>query len=130
MVDEAQRNLAAGEYTRQEAVLNDLFERAGENVFVSHYGVVREPPDGPVWSWSVWVKQERVCLLPRTDYILLGDTDTATSICVRWEDIEVVAARCLHPELGYFPPRWRVNGWPETSVMEALSLLAVDLPEY
>jgi hypothetical protein len=124
--EEAQRTLGGVEYTYQEAVLTELFDRAGENVYVAQYGVVREP-DGTTWSWSAWVRQFHVNLLPRTDFVVLGDSDTSEWIKVRWEDIEVVAPGALVEEPGYYPPRWRGGHWPPESVVQGLRELGEEM---
>jgi len=113
------------EYGLQLDVLAGLFEKAGVDVFVAKYTLI-ERPDGSVWSWCAWVRQVTDGLLPRTDYVCLGDNETKSSLWVRWDDAVRIAGDALHTEPAYSPPRWRVHGWPNDDVMVALRAAAVD----
>ena len=123
LVDRAGHLLAAVEYGQQHRALTALFEKTGENVFVAEYKLMDEP-GMPIWSWAAWVKQVTAGLLPRTDHLALADAETKTSLWVPWEDAERLAPTALRIEPGYFPPRWRVSGWPQGSELEQLRAVA------
>jgi hypothetical protein len=127
IVDRARQILAAVEYGHQGKTLESLFEKAGEDVYVANYNLM-ERPDGTVWSWSAWVKQVTDGLLPRTDYLAMGDNDTKDMFWVRWEDAERLAPGAMRAEGGYYPMRWRVHGWPAASVLTTLRAAAVSAP--
>jgi hypothetical protein len=125
VVDEAQQVLAATEYGYQQAVLEDLFEKAGEDVHVATLNLVQRP-DGSVWSWAAWVAQVTDGLLPRCDHIGLIENDHEVATWVRWEDALRVGGAAIQPEPGSYPPRWRVHGWPAAAALAELRRLAVD----
>jgi hypothetical protein len=119
VVERAGHLLAAEEYGQQQRALTALFAKTGENVFVAEYKLMDEP-GLPMRSWAAWVRQVTVGLLPRTDHLALADAETKTSLWVRWEDAERLAPTALRIEPGYFPPRWRVSGWPQGVELEQL----------
>lgn len=45
---------------------------------------------------------------------------------VRWEHAANLAGDALMEEPGYYPPRWRVRGWPPDHVVAQLRSMAVD----
>lgn len=124
-VDLAQHVLAATEYGFQRNVLDDLFQKAGEDVFVAKLSLM-EREDGSVWSWAAWVKQVTDGALPLADFLCLGDTEAGTSFWVRWEDAVDIAGPDLREEHGCYPPRWRVTGWPTGGAVAELQRLAVE----
>ncbi len=122
--ERAQQVLAATEYGYQHGVLDDLFPKAGEDVFVGKLSLM-ERPDGSLWSWAAWVESVTDGLTPRCDYLgLRGDDDEV--VWVRWDDAVRLAGDALRQEPGYYPPRWRVRGWPAADQVAQLSQLAVD----
>jgi hypothetical protein len=58
----------------------------------------------------------------------VGDPDAHTTFWVRWEDAERLAPHALGEEAGYYPPRWRVSGWPEGEELERLREAGTDTP--
>lgn len=124
IVDRLQHMLALREYDLQLTVLDDLFTKSGDDVFVARYSLM-EREDKSVWSWASWAKQVSQALLPRTDYLCLSDLDTKANLWVRWDDAERVTGEALQEERGYYPARWRVRGWPDERVVAKLGQLAV-----
>lgn len=125
LVDRLHRMLALTEYTLQMNVLSDLFQKAGSDVFVAKFTLM-ERDDKTVWSWAAWPRQVTDGLLPRTDFVCLGDLELRTNLWVPWEDAERLAHHAMRPEVGYYPPRWRVTGWPDAQVLSELQHCAVD----
>ena len=128
LVDKATRYLAAAEYAQQQAKLDDLLQKAGEDVHVAKHTLMQRP-DGTLWSWSAWVRQVTNGLLPQSDVILFGDTDlTDDRFAVRWNDALRLAGGALREEPEYDPPLWRHHGWPDNSTVTSLRARAVPLP--
>ncbi|HET9654258.1 MAG TPA: hypothetical protein VFP72_02815 [Kineosporiaceae bacterium] len=127
LVDEARHLLAAVEYQLQKARLEDLFDKAGEDVFVAGHTLMQHD-DGHFWSWAGWVRQVTDGLLPQADYVLLGDNDDPVPpIAVPWDQALRLAGDALEPT-GYDPPLWRYRGWPDGPALTALRDAAVPFP--
>lgn len=126
VVDRANAFLAAVEYGQQHDALEELFERTGHDIFVAQFNLI-ERPDTTVWSWAAWVKQVTAGLLPRADYVALGDTEEGTSFWVRWEDAERLAPKGLRLDPDYHPPRWQTSGWPDDGELTCLRAVAIDI---
>lgn len=125
VVDEAQQVLAATGYGYQQAVLEDLFEKAGDDVKVAALNLVQRP-DGSIWSWAAWVAQVTDGLLPHSDHVSLVDNDHEDVLWVRWEDALRVGGDAIQQEPGSYPARWRVHGWPAGAALAERRALAVD----
>lgn len=115
------------EYGAQAAQLRELFEKVGEDVFVASHTVM-QGPDESLWSWTTWVRQVHDGLLPRADFVILGDDDEKDDVvAVRWEDALRIAGDALE-WTGYDPPRWRHHGWPDERTVGELRGAAATLP--
>jgi hypothetical protein len=127
VVAEAQVVFQTTEYALQRERLQDLFTRAGEDVFVSDH-MTKAVGDGSWWSMAAWTRQVSNGLMPRTDYVVLFDNDDPDAqFAVRWDDVLRLAGPALEPtEMD--PPLWRYQGWPDAGVVEALRALEVTPP--
>lgn len=124
----AARYLAAAEYGRQKASLDELLAAAGEGGYVARHTLM-ERPDGSLWSWAPWVRQVADGLLQRADVVVIGDNDQPSArFAVPWEDALRVAGGYLREEPAYDPPLWRYYGWPDEGTLAALRSCAVPLP--
>jgi hypothetical protein len=120
--------LAAVEYGHQQAKLQDLLVKAGDDIFVATYNLM-ERDDGSVWSWAAWVRGVDDALVPEADVLLLGDNDDPSLRCaVRWADAVRLSGQILQREPGYDPPLWRVSGWPPDPVLAELRKAATEFP--
>jgi uncharacterized protein YtpQ (UPF0354 family) len=127
LVKTAVRLLAAVEYGYQQAKLQDLMTKGGEDVLIAKYNLMQRE-DGTVWSWSSWVKQVTNGLIPRADVVLFGDSEDAdVKFAVQWDDVVRFAEEALEQE-GYDPPLWRYHGWPEAPRLAALRQNTVPFP--
>lgn len=125
IVDKAAHYLAAVEYDHQQAMLDELFVKTGEDVYVATLTMMRRQ-DGSLWSWTTWVKQVTNGLLPRADVLMLTDNNNPdTHIAIRWDDAVRIAGHSLQEEAGYDPPRWRHRGWPDDDTMASLRTQAI-----
>lgn len=127
-VERATSMLAMTEYSEQQAVLDDLHGRLGEDVFIAEHNLV-EREDQSMWSWAAWVRQVTDGLLPRVDYVLLADNeDLNTALCLRWDDALRHGRSALTQERNYDPPLWRHHGWPDDDVLAVFRSVAVPFP--
>lgn len=62
--------------------------------------------------------------LPEADYIVFANNDGHFTVPFS----VVLDLVGILPTAGFFPPRYRVNGWPEPEVLHALRFHAVALP--
>jgi hypothetical protein len=128
VVENASRILAAVEYGQQRSVLEDMFDKADQDVFVAGYDL-RQRSDGSLWSWTVWVRQVTDALIPAVDVIVLTDNDNpGGGFTVRWSDALQLAGDVLHEEAAFDPPRWRCRSWPDAGALAALTDRAVPFP--
>lgn len=128
LADRAARYLAAAEYAHQQARLDDVLQKAGEDAYVARHTLM-ERPDGSLWSWVPWVRQVTNGLLPRADVLVLGDNDDpGTRFAVPWDDALRIAGDALCEEAACDPPRWRHHGWPDDDTMALLKASAGPLP--
>ena len=127
-VERAHALLAMFEYEQQRLVLQDLFTKVGDDVFVAQFSLIQRE-DGSVWSWAVCPKQVSAGLVPRVDVLLFGDNDNADAkFAVRWDDAMALAGDALQPEPGYEPLRWRYRGWPDDTTVVNLRERSVRFP--
>jgi hypothetical protein len=127
VVARARQVMVGVEYGAQTARLEEWFEKVGEDVYVASCTLMRGAGES-LWSWATWVRQVGDGLLPRVDYLILGDNDVeGDMLAVRWDDAVRIAGDALE-RTGYDPPRWRHHGWPDEQTMAALRAAATDLP--
>jgi hypothetical protein len=127
VVARARQVMVGAEYSAQTAQLEELFERAGEDVYVAKRTLMQGAGES-LWSWTTWVRQVDHGLLPRADYLILGDNDVKGElVAVTWDDAVRIAGDALE-RTGYDPPRWRHHGWPDEQTVAALRAAATDLP--
>lgn len=117
--------LATYSYAATRTMLAPALLRRGDDVWVANHMAIEEEPDGDIYSVATCERQVRR-LLPKVDVVRLNDLDTGESMSVAWTDVERLAPGYLRPEPGEaLAPRWRVDGWPDSSVLPALRSVAV-----
>jgi hypothetical protein len=112
---------AVCQYGEQADFLKHVYEEeliecfvAATKVFDAGYGKT----SAAVWGEGV------IYDLPEVDYVFFVNNDCHFAV-----PFSVVADVVgIMPSAGFFPPRYRVTGWPEPNVMEALRFHAVALP--
>jgi hypothetical protein len=121
---QAMRKLAvysqARDYTDQRERLDSHHEQLGVELFVADF-VPYEDEQGRVFSQAVWVKGIDT-LLPRTDMLVLMDSALGPEApplgVVRWDVVERDAGHLLVPLEGYYPARFRPQGFPSPEQLE------------
>lgn len=113
-------HLLASEYATQKEALERRHEQTGDDVFVASMLAV-ETDDGVVRSISVW-SRDVPTLLPHTDVVaLLGDAEgREPPIEVAWARLEAEAGALLEPCPELWPPRVRVDAWPDEATLARL----------
>lgn len=117
----AARTIATcAQYGVQTAWLTQLYLRSGIDIYVARASGLKTP-DGMV-SCTIW-GDYRVYELPQVDYVFFLEGATRDRFLVPFS--VVVELTGIRPTPGYFPPRYRVSGWPEPDVVDALRRHAV-----
>lgn len=105
------------EYTAQKEEHDDVFDG-----FIASL-MVKELPDNGRVSVTVW-GDDVYGLLPRADYVAFINENRDTFL-VPWD--VVVRETGLEPEPGWSPARYRVQTWPEPSVIARLRMAEATL---
>jgi hypothetical protein len=108
------------QFAEQAEHLNQAYEDA----LIETYAAATKAMDTGHSEAMVAVWAEGVSYdLPEVDYVVFINNDGHFSVPFS----AVVDVVGIQPSAGFFPPRYRVNGWPEPEVMEALRFHAVPL---
>ncbi|WP_375758632.1 hypothetical protein [Corallococcus exercitus] len=107
-------------YQEQTARLRQQHEQEGSEVYVA--AVIAEKDDqGRFFSQTLWPSDAET-LLPRTDVILFMDAalgpDAPPVAAVRWDLVVRDVGTLLMPELGMYPERYRVRGFPSKEQLQ------------
>lgn len=109
------------EYTEQAEFLNQVYE----DEVIETYAAATKAFDTGHGSATLAVWAEGVVYdLPEVDYIVFANNDGHFTVPFS----VVVDLVGILPIAGFFPPRYRVTGWPEPEVLAALRFHAVALP--
>ena len=116
------RLLRNEEYAEQKKSLEALHEQRGRDVFVASY-FLRDQGDGMhTVSWSAWTEGVEA-LLPKTDRLVLdkaGRQDGEDLLIVDWDASFPLIGHLLTEEHGHYPPRFRTQGFPDSTVIAQL----------
>lgn len=119
------------QYAEQKELLENLYHRTGEDLFVASFSGMQNSTSGQVRSYCVWPANVPT-LLPRTDLVSLMRSSQSKPpaaeliVTCRWEDLEEVAGSLLEPQEMY-PERWLTRGFPDDVLLEQLRALSKDL---
>lgn len=116
----ARTTVACAQYGTQTTFLEQLYQREGVDVYVARASGLKTP-EGPV-TCTIW-GDYRVYELPEVDYVFFLEGATGERFLVPFG--VVLDLTGIRPTPGYFPPRYRVYGWPEPDVVAALRRHAV-----
>ncbi|NOK07805.1 hypothetical protein [Corallococcus exercitus] len=107
-------------YQEQTARLRQQHEQEGSDVFVAAF-IPKQDDQGRLFSQTHWPNDAET-LLPRTDVILFMDAalgpDAPPVATVRWDLVVRDAGTLLMPELGMYPERYRVQGFPSKEQLQ------------
>ncbi|MGE0324927.1 MAG: hypothetical protein AB7K71_26535 [Polyangiaceae bacterium] len=110
------------EYEDQKAMLEERFEAQDLDVFVASLSVVGKDDDpGSHFSYAVWV-DEVLTLLPKSDYVAFvrGEGEAGQTFMVPWDTAQQLVGDLMLEEPDMLPKRWRLESFPEGSMLEAL----------
>lgn len=107
----------SGEYGDQQPLLQELFEKRGDSVFVASYSAV-EAEGGGVFSYSVWSEGVDTAL-PVTDTLMFYRPEQDEHLAVPWSRAAPIAGALLQP-LDVYPPRFRAREFPSESQLRDL----------
>jgi uncharacterized protein YtpQ (UPF0354 family) len=112
------------DYNDQKAVLDELHEKEGKDIFVASYSAVEMKETAEIRSYCVW-SEGVVGYLPKTDYIYFfrpkDDESGDVVATVPWADAEMVLGDRLKP-LGIYPERYLVEGFPTEEEIAAFGM--------
>lgn len=111
---------ACAQYGVQSDWLEQLYRLAGVDIYVARASGLKTP-EGPV-SCTIW-GDYRTYELPHVDYVFFLEGATGERFLVPFSVVVDLAG--IRPTPGFFPPRYRVFGWPEPEVVAALRRHAV-----
>ena len=122
-VENAHRMLALTEYHDQTTHVQDLLDKAGEDVYVASLEGMRVG-DGSITTWTAWPPDVTDGLLPEADVVAMF-ADEARRM-VRWADVVRLAPEAIVREPGWEPARWRIRGRPDPDVVAQLHDLVME----
>lgn len=105
---EFQLQTLAKDYADQKELLDKLYEKNREDVFVATYSVVRSP-EGKVFSYAAWGGSGK-SLLPETDVVVLMRKD-GRPVMVEGKKLLAEMGDSVE-SLDIYPPRYRVGNYP------------------
>jgi hypothetical protein len=111
---------SGSEYLDQEALLQKWLEAKGSDEFVAGFGELEHKSDGRLRSWCAWSKGVPTWL-PKTDLIAFYDPDTETRYMVEWNRAVEQFGSLMQP-MECWPPRWKVEAFPDPLELEGLKL--------
>ncbi|MFG0297964.1 MAG: DUF1444 family protein [Maioricimonas sp. JB045] len=97
------------EYADQKALLESLYHRDGEDVFVASYSAFQDEEQRYV-SYCVW-GEGIDSLLPRADQVMFARREDETFIRGNWDFVQQVVGDLMVPTDAY-PQRFRVREFP------------------
>lgn len=110
----------ARDYAEQAELLQQQHAQEGLDIFIAGY-LPEEDEHGRSFGQSVWVSDTDT-LLPRADILLFMDQELGPKAppvaIVRWDLVVRDAGLLLMPELGLYPERYRVRGFPSKAQLE------------
>lgn len=117
------RLLDKEEYDSQKAVLDQIHEEQGKDIFVANYALfAKEGEPGTSFSVASWTRGVDTSL-PKVDRLALVRPEAQDEMgevrVVAWEQAMPYLDHLLEPEAG-FPARYRTRGFPEDALLAKL----------
>jgi hypothetical protein len=112
-------------YARQRAELDAAHAKAGLDVFVSPFEILKDPK-GTEFSYSTW-PEGVTAWLPCTECIAFTGTNTVGRwfMIVPWLDVERICPEALRAVPGASPERFQTVAWPAPDQLANLGTLAL-----
>lgn len=119
------RQYRYGDYAAQKETLDELHEKAGTDIVVASFKVMRIESSGEEYSLCIWTKGMDT-LLPRTDRVALlvpaeGEEEKELLV-LPWDALHAQCAHLMQQVAEAFPERYRVTEFPELETLRPLAL--------
>jgi hypothetical protein len=102
------------DYAEQKALLEKLYEKRGEDIFVASFSSMEDKETKKIESFCVW-SRDVLTLLPKTDLIIFYDhekPEKERKVCTaRWADVQRTVGALMQPQ-GFYPERYKVESFP------------------
>jgi hypothetical protein len=123
-----QQESLAQDYEHQKAVLEELHEKTGNDVYVATYSRLRKKDSEKISSYATWTNGVDT-LLPVTDIIIFvkpGATQEAPveTAGIPW-DVAMTSVGALMTQTNHVPQRWRVQAFPNADQFEQFKTKSV-----
>jgi hypothetical protein len=112
------------QYAEQKELLDEHYQRNGNQVFVATFSAARNTQTGAVNSYCVWSDGAAQSLLPKTDLVYFfrpgaDESERGSVISCPWETVERELRPLIEP-LDLYPPRFRVRAFPSAAQLQRL----------
>lgn len=111
------------DYAEQGALLQQLNEKRGDDVYVAKYDLFQKSADDELMSFTTWAGGI-ASLLPHTDFIGFVEDPDAEPVIVPWDAARGIVGEMM-AESDYYPTRYRVERFPNTAQLELLKKSAL-----
>lgn len=109
------------EYAGQKELLEQLHQKAGDDVFVASYNAFHSQ-GGEFFSHCIWPNGVRA-LLPRTEKVaFVRSLQDRAPVYLPWDRVTKVVGDLMEPQ-GMQPERWHVNSFPTEEQLTAMTQL-------
>lgn len=112
-------------YGGQQSLIEDLLKNSGAETFVGKFTLLRRNDDAKLLSYAVWTEGVDT-LLPQTDLVIFvaaNRKEDDSLVSVDWDAVQSVAGNLMQPT-EYFPPRYRLQSFPQGEQWQRLLELA------
>lgn len=110
------------DYAEQKALLEKLYEKRGEDIFVASYSSMEDKETKKIESFCVW-SRDVLTVLPQTDLVIFYDhkkPEKERKVCTaRWEDVQGTVGALMQPQ-GLYPERYKVESFPDAQALQKM----------
>ena len=107
----------AQNYGEQKHLLDKLYEKTKEDVFVASFSAVQNSETGDIVSYCLWSKGCHA-LLPQTDRLVFFE-EGREPVATAWANAAAVVGDLMKP-VGMFPERYRVMEYPTDDQLKTM----------
>ena len=110
-------------YASQKELLEQLYEKQQEDVFVASYSGIRKKDNSQILSYCVW-GEGIDSLLPETDLVMLP-TEKDLAAMGYWDVVRKAAGPLMQPVPGLYPKRYRVREFPSYAQLDEIGTISL-----
>lgn len=122
-LEDLKRFYRCDDYAQQKAMLDQVHEKDGIDIFVASSLLLREQDTGTLYSLCTWTKGAD-SLLPQTDRVTLmildDDAKAVDQLTASWSDVWRIAGDLMQPQHEGYPVRFRVTSFPSDDQLQML----------